>query len=95
MTTEEFYEIFGEWTYKAFPDATSKDHLKKLIHEAIEAIDDPGDLHEYADCLMALFGAAYKAGFGYPLLLKAAIKKLEVNRHREWVKLSDGTYQHK
>lgn len=91
---ELLYEQMGEFAYKAFPDATSIDHLQKLINEAKEAKESPNDINEYADCLLSLFAAAYKAGIKIIPLLVASGCKLEVCKKRKWVKLEDGTYQH-
>jgi hypothetical protein len=91
---EELYNSIGVWVKSAFPDAGSVEHLLKLRHEAVEAINSPGDITEYADCLIALLGASYKAGIGYNDLLKETKSKLMVNTTRNWKKESDGTYQH-
>ena len=88
------FQSMGEFAYKAFPDATSIEHLKKLKIEADEAIEEPKNIFEYSDCLLALFGAAHKAGFSYDQLLEASQSKFEIVKTRNWEKLSDGTYQH-
>lgn len=93
MSTELFNNM-GRFAVKEFPEAGSIEHLKKLKQEADEAIEKPNDLEEYADILLALFGAAYKAGFTYEQLLKASKSKFEVVQKRKWIKLPDGTYQH-
>jgi hypothetical protein len=91
---EELYNIFGEWTVKTFPDAGSVEHLKKLIIETYEAINDPFDISEYADCLGAIFGASFKAKFSYKQLMTAFREKFEINKTRKWEKKSNGMYQH-
>ena len=88
------FDAMGKFAVEKFPDAGSVEHLKKLKYEADEAIAEPQDLVEYADCLLALFGAAYKAGFTYEDLLKASEGKLEIVKKRNWKRLDDGTYQH-
>lgn len=88
------FQSMGEFAYKAFPDATSIEHLKKLKIEADEAIEEPKNIVEYSDCLLALFGAAHKAGFTYDQLLEAGQSKFEIVKTRNWEKLPDGTYQH-
>ena len=70
------------------------DHINKLKIEADEILSDPGDLFEYSDCLLALFAAAYKAGFTYENIEDASRIKLEILKSRKWGKLDDGTYQH-
>ena len=88
-----FY-VMGKFAIEKFPDAGSIEHLKKLKHEADEAIADPQDIVEYADILLALFGAAYKAGFTYEQLLEAGEDKFKIVQKRKWERLADGTYQH-
>ena len=88
------FNAMGKFAVEQFPDAGSIEHLKKLKHEADEAIAEPQNLVEYADCLLALFGAAYKAGFTYEDLLKASEGKFEIVKKRNWKRLDDGTYQH-
>ena len=88
------FDFMGQFAVKTFPDAGSIEHLKKLKIEADEAIEEPKDIIEYADCLLALFGAAYKAGFSYNQLIEASKTKFEIVKSRKWEKLSDGTYQH-
>jgi dATP/dGTP pyrophosphohydrolase len=58
--------------------------LKHLITEAGEALKAPGDVVEYADCLLLVFDAARRAGFSIAELFDAALYKIEVNKLREW-----------
>ena len=88
------FDAMGKFAVEKFPDARSIEHLKKLKHEADEAIAEPQNLVEYADILLALFGAAYKAGFTYEQLLEASEGKFEIVQKRTWIRLADGTYQH-
>lgn len=88
------YEEIGAWSKNAFPDANSIDHLQKLKHEAQEAKETPYKIEEYADCMIALLAAAWKADIAFFELIEAVESKLEVNKKRNWKKLSDGTYQH-
>jgi len=88
------FDAMGKFAVEKFPDAGSIEHLKKLKHEADEAIAEPQNLVEYADILLALFGAAYKAGFTYEQLLEASEGKFEIVQKRTWKRLDDGTYQH-
>lgn len=88
------FDAMGSFAVKTFPDAGSIEHLKKLKHEADEAIAEPQSVEEYADMLLALFGAAEKAGITHKQLIEASEGKLEVVKTRTWKKLPDGTYQH-
>jgi len=88
------FNSIGEWSKNAFPDADSIKHIIKLKNEAQEVIEAPYDIKEYADCIIALLAAAYKADISFFELVEAVKNKLEVNKNRKWTKLSDGTYQH-
>jgi len=88
------FDAMGKFAVDKFPDAGSIEHLKKLKREADEAITEPQNLVEYADILLALFGAAYKAGFTYEQLLEASEGKFKILQKRIWIRLDDGTYQH-
>lgn len=88
-----FNEI-SSFAKDVFPNATNIEHLTKLKNEAQEAIETPEDIEEYADCLIALFGACQKSKFSFEQLYDAASKKMIINRSRTWVKQKDGTYQH-
>jgi hypothetical protein len=91
---ELLFNSLSDFVFKTFPDASSNDHLKKLKIEADEAMQDNRDSSEYADCLMAVYGAAAKAGFSFDELIRAGFEKLEINKTRKWERLKDGTYQH-
>ena len=88
------FNRMGKFAVSTFPDATPVEHLLKLQKEAVEAQNEPTDAYEYADCLLALFGAAYKAGLSYADLLAVAEEKLTICESRKWVRQADGTYQH-
>lgn len=88
------FDAMGKFAVEKFPDAGSIEHLKKLKHEADEAIAEPQNQKEYADILLTFFGAAYKAGFNYEQLLDASMGKFEVLQKRKWKRFDDGTYQH-
>ncbi len=88
------FDSLSEFVFKTFPDASSNSHLKKLKLEADEAMQNNKDCSEYADCLMAVYGATAKAGFSFYELINAGFEKLEINKTRKWQRLADGTYQH-
>jgi hypothetical protein len=90
----ETFLNMGKFSVEVMPDATSIGHLRKLKKEADEAIEDPKDIFEYADCLLALFAAAYKSGFSFEDLAIASEQKLEILKTRKWKKTDDGLYQH-
>jgi len=91
---KEIYEKMGKFAVDVFYDSTSIGHLKKMKDEADEAIENPDDIFEYADCMLALFAAAYKSGFSFEDISNATKEKFEILKTRKWTKDSDGTYQH-
>lgn len=91
---QKLYTRIGVWLGQAFPGATAQEHITKLITEAKELHDNPRDIMEYADCIIAILGAAYKEKFTYHDLVMAVDDKLRININRRWIKQPDGTYQH-
>ena len=91
---KELFTLMGEFSVKTFPDADSINHLNKLKDEADEAIKEPRDKYEFADCFLALISASYKAGFTPDIILDACQIKLEILKQRKWEKLANGSYQH-
>lgn len=94
ISKRALFEKVGQWSVVAFPDAGPIEHLKKLQTEAQEAIEQPSDITEYADCVMALFAAVYKAGYTFDQLFTATEEKFVINQDRKWERKEDGTYQH-
>lgn len=88
-----FYRV-AQISEEKFPDATAVHSLLKLKQEADEAIEHPKDISEYADCLIALLSAVWKAGKPFSDLLEAAKRKADILELREWERQPDGTYQH-
>ena len=91
---KEIYNKMGEFSIQFLGDATPREHLLKMKNEADEAMDALDDIFEYADCLLALYAAAYKSGFTFKELRDASDKKIEIIKLRKWEKIDDGTYQH-
>ena len=88
------FNNMGEFSIDVFHDATAVEHLIKLKHEADEAIENPQDIFEYADCILAIYAAAYKSGFTYEDISKACEEKFEILKTRNWAKGIDNIYQH-
>jgi hypothetical protein len=85
---KEFNDLqieIGEWSDSVFgkrKDVTSLlNHLKEEIGELQK---EPDDLMEYADCLMLLIDSARIRGFSVTELYCAMVRKLEINKTREW-----------
>jgi len=81
------WERRREWSWKTFgpPEVRGPvGALKHLVKEAAEALDTPGNIIEYADCLLLILDAADRAGFTELELLNATLDKLAVNEKRAW-----------
>ena len=94
LTLDSVYDKAGNWAVECLPDSEPVHHVLKLKQEADEVINDPADIIEYADCMIALMSAAYKSGFEPHELATAIHNKLLILRKRTWVKNEDGTHQH-
>ncbi|MCX7063085.1 MAG: DUF550 domain-containing protein [Proteobacteria bacterium] len=81
------FERHAEWSDATFGDCTKRNHLGPLEHlkdEADEAAANPGDVEEFADCLMLTLDAARRAGHPLDALLSAYAAKLDKNMERKW-----------
>lgn len=94
MDVDSLFKRIGLWSSITFPDARAVDHIKKLKAEADEVIQSPDSIGEYADCMIALFAAAFRAGFSLEGLIDACRRKADINDLRGWRKNPDGTFQH-
>jgi len=90
---KDVYNEMGEFSFAVFKDATAINHLEKVKMEIDETISEPDDVFEYADCMLALFAAAYKSGFTYEDIENAGREKLEILKGRTWTN-HNGIYQH-
>jgi hypothetical protein len=69
--------------------------LKHLEKEAREAIENPKDIKEYADCLILICDASRRAGFSILDVVLAAQNKMEENVKRKWpTPVSDEAVEH-
>ncbi len=81
------FETQRNWSYDTFGDAgfrgpqSSLLHLKDEVDEMLAAPDDP---EEYADGMILLMDAAWRAGFTAEELLVAVQYKTVKNKHRKW-----------
>ena len=67
-------------------------HLKREVEEAIA---DPTDPIEYADCLLLLLDAARNAGIDGDQLIEYAYDKLKINTSPKWGSPNeDGSIEH-
>lgn len=82
------------FTKSVLKDQNSQNYLNKLKTEILEVEEDPTNIEEFSDCLIALLAASSTAGFSYKQLKKSALKKIKKNIKRTWERQSDGTFQH-
>lgn len=76
-----------EWSEKTFGSYMERGPvgpLKHIMKECQEAVDDPTDIEEYADILILWLDSVWRAGFGLLPVIKAAQKKMEVNKTRKF-----------
>lgn len=74
----------NEFQRRVFPNQTVEAKLKHLKREVDEAMANPSDRLEWADCLLLLFAAAAKQGLTLDDLLIAAHQKIDINNDRQW-----------
>lgn len=79
----------ADWSQSTFGSDQERGPLGPLKHlekEAKEAQDNPSDIMEHADCLLLVLDASRRAGFKPMQLVEAAMRKMEINKDREWPK---------
>lgn len=89
LSLEEFWDAHAEWSQATFGSDQERGPagpLKHLAKEVNEALANPTDIEEYADCLFLIFDATRRAGFTYEDLRIAVNEKLKVNKARKWQK---------
>ena len=84
-TLDSLQEIAGEWSDQTFgTNRAPQGSLNHLLKEVNEALKEPYNKEEYADCLLLLLDAARLAGIDADTLLLAGFQKLEINKKRTW-----------
>ena len=78
------------WSQATFGDVGPVGPLKHLSKEALEAAAEPGDLSEWADMQFLLWDAQRRAGISDEQITQAMIKKLAINKVRQWPEPKDG-----
>ena len=85
----------AEWSQKTFGGDFVRGPLGALRHlelearEAQDAAVNGGLTEELADCFLLVLDAARRHGLKPMQLVEAAVKKMEVNKSREWPKPTD------
>ena len=80
----------AEWSQATFGNVGPIGPLKHLSKEALEAAAEPADLSEWADMQFLLWDAQRRNGITDEQITQAMIKKLAVNKQREWPEPKDG-----
>ena len=78
------------WSQATFGDVGPVGPLKHLSKEALEAAAEPDDLSEWADMQFLLWDAQRRAGISDEQITQAMIKKLAINKVRQWPEPKDG-----
>jgi hypothetical protein len=92
---QQLQDEIGVFTEKTFPGATAKSKALHLAEEAHEAAADPGDVIEWADCLILLLDGARRSGFSTDDLFAAVQRKMEINKKRTWGAADEnGVFRH-
>lgn len=78
------------WSQATFGDVGPVGPLTHLSKEALEAAAEPGDLSEWADMQFLLWDAQRRAGISDEQITQAMIKKLAINKVRQWPEPKDG-----
>ena len=78
------------WSQATFGDVGPVGPLKHLSKEALEAAAEPGDLSEWSDMQFLLWDAQRRAGISDEQITQAMIKKLAINKVRQWPEPKDG-----
>lgn len=87
---EQIRREHAEWSDATFGDVGPIGPLKHLSKEALEAAAEPDDLSEWADMQFLLWDAQRRAGITDKQITLAMVKKLAVNKKREWPEPKDG-----
>lgn len=80
-----------EWSDKTFGNKFYRGPIGPLKHlekEVKEAIENPTDPMEYADCFLLILDAARRAGIKPMELMKYSKEKLEICKQRKYPELS-------
>jgi len=90
LEREQVRRAHAEWSQATFGSVGPVGPLKHLSKEALEAAAEPGDLSEWADMQFLLWDAQRRAGITDEQIVAACIKKLAINKQRQWPEPQDG-----
>lgn len=89
----DIYNSVKNWSCETFGDETVRGPIGPLKHlkkECDEAIADPTDITEYADLLILVIDASWRAGFSLGDLRRGTLAKIEVLKTREYARVPEG-----
>jgi len=87
LKLEGVYNEIIQWAATTFGPSSERGPIGPLKHlekEAKEAQESPFDESEYADCMILVMDCAHRAGIDLDDLIDSVIRKMEVNKSREW-----------
>ncbi|WP_213311591.1 dATP/dGTP pyrophosphohydrolase domain-containing protein, partial [Citrobacter freundii] len=84
IAREQVRRKHAAWSQATFGDVGPVGPLKHLSKEALEAAAEPDDLSEWADMQFLLWDAQRRAGISDEQITQAMIKKLAINKVRQW-----------
>ncbi|MBJ9516048.1 DUF550 domain-containing protein [Citrobacter freundii] len=90
IAREQVRRKHAAWSQATFGDVGPVGPLKHLSKEALEAAAEPDDLSEWADMQFLLWDAQRRAGISDEQITQAMIKKLAINKVRQWPEPKDG-----
>lgn len=87
--TEELFNEITAWQEETFGNATALSKVNHLIEEVGELKEDlengnPMVKHEFADCILLLYGSAKSHGFSYNDINTIIREKFEIVKQRKW-----------
>lgn len=83
------WDRLAVWSQSTFGSDADRNHIGPLRHlqkEAEEALANPGDVVEFADCFLLVLDAARRAGHSFDDLRIAILRKYAINERRRWLK---------
>jgi hypothetical protein len=81
---QELQDRVLAFQHERFPTQTVDSKLHHLGRELKELQDNPADLHEWADVVILLLGAAGCRGLMADDLIQSAHDKMDINEKRQW-----------
>ena len=92
MTIKEYIQEHQEWSLKTFGEGNHTEGLLKHIEKEVEEVRRfPHNLLEWMDIIILAFDGAGREGYTPEQIASALIEKQNINRGREWPKITDAS----